>query len=230
MSKKPESELELSSPHPRAVLRPLRQPVYDREYFGPGLPGDRYYMQMPAGGQNSKGISKSFVDTNLVMAGCLPVPSEFDLYGFQVEPDLSVANWQDWLTLYYNAWVSWGFSGYGGRPWLSVPLSMIPWRAVVLDDEELKMYASAITEPENDLWKKVPVITDDMRLSAGFHKLMTERVYQMTVKQKPIRVRSNEAIFLKVYVNQEEWKKRGLDLMDEVPVRMYMMGIYYATL
>lgn len=222
------------SPSPCAVLHPLKQPLYDREYVGPGKVERRELFEVLIGDKNSQGDNKTLSDTNLQRPSQLGTPSEFDFWALRVEPDPD-NDPEDWLRYYYNAVLTWNFDQE--KPWLQVPLSYIPCAATITDEETLKTYASAILNPEDDRWKKLAIVGIDDRnnMTAGDRDRIKElfesgKPYKVEERRlidvggKPVRIRSKEGFSVTIS------EPTGIELKKRVGFRVYMEGIFYAAL
>ena len=211
---------------PRAVLRPLRQPLYDREYVTPESYHSCEFFSASLGRKNSLGRTKTVSDTNLLEPSLLGMPVEFDLHAFRVEP-CAENDPKDWLRYYNEATFTWSFGQ--GKPWLQVPLSYIPCTATIATDEEIARYASALVCPDNEKWKDLIVVDpgNEKRIDQLFDEgqpFRVERRRSVTHKRRPTRIRSRETFSVSVCVPGE------LELKGNLGFRVYMEGILYSAL
>jgi len=214
---------------PTAILRPLKNPIYDTARTTAGIPDD-IEMFTVAVGQDGK----SYAETNMLMSGELPRPYEFDLWAFRVESDPGNSA-KDWWTYRYATYFEWNFGG--GKTWFRVPFSYIP----CTKDEEMKVFASALV-CEGDLqalhakrWEEVKDRTKPSRedLAALKEKPIAgefERRRDFTVRKNPIRIRSNERFNVRLIPDKLMWEHLGLSLERPVGIRVYMEGIAFNPL
>lgn len=126
----------VKQPAPRAALRALKQPVFDSVDLGSAaaVPNVTFF-QSPIGTQLPiSGAVKTIRDTNLSQAGQLGVPSEFDLFGFQIAFYYNLGNRGNaaqgaaFCTDFNNVYEAGVFQFFFGlqRPWAQIPLTRIP--------------------------------------------------------------------------------------------------------
>lgn len=134
------SKVTVGKPAPRAMLRALKQPLYDTME----CPADANavpnltFFQTPLGNALPvSGNAKTVADTNLSQSGQIGVPQQFSLAGFCTtfkEDDgyfdvtaapTAVANFLDDYAEFYEQGL-FTFNFGQNRPWLQVPLTRIP--------------------------------------------------------------------------------------------------------
>ncbi len=108
-----------------ALLRPLKNPLYDTESVPASAVTSRTYFSRPQGNADASAAiaAKTASETNLTQAGQITVPNQFKLYGFtyEVQAGTTIA---DWRLLYNSALFTFTFGGT--RTYLQVPLLRIP--------------------------------------------------------------------------------------------------------
>lgn len=108
-----------------ALLRPLKNPLYDTESVPASAVTSRTYFARPQGSADASAAiaSKTASETNLTQQGQITVPNQFKLFGFtyEVQAGTTLA---DWRLLYNSALFTFTFGGT--RTYLQVPLLRIP--------------------------------------------------------------------------------------------------------
>jgi hypothetical protein len=203
-----ERELTYSSPTPRAVLRPLKQPLYDTENMPSAGLAQIIFFQRPLG-QNlgaAPVAAKSYADTNMQQASQLGTPQEFDLYGFNMRLGVPVTLVDFQLLMDQGLFV---FNFGQGRPWLRCQLGDIPTGCG-------QNGAASIDGAVAQVLHDIPV--------QGVPS--TKEFYNFCVGKKPIRIRSNETFNVEIdYPN-------GVPNIAAAFCRMtvLMRGILYTSL
>jgi len=221
-------------PMPRAVLRPLKNPLFDTESASPD--DERLTMfEKPIGHKYTDGTIKTPRDTNMTQASCLPPPIRFDFYRWRTEFDPAVKI-EDVLSFRFNSRISFRF-GPGGS-WFSSPLSYVPFTAY-LGIEELKRIAPVLIDPSAGLefrnaWLnaqetcKVEGETPwGSRWEVGDKNgiYYTEEARDLTIERRPVRIRSNETFFAAI---DTDWDKVTTKYI--VGIRLFLEGIVYTDL
>jgi hypothetical protein len=108
-----------------AVLRPLRNPLYDTETIPfSSTPNEIVFYQRALSNTMANAATiKRESETNLSQSGQLPNPNHFQLFGFLIEPQNNVllANFQ---AIYATSVFEFTFTGT--RIYLQIPLQQIP--------------------------------------------------------------------------------------------------------
>ena len=124
---RPEGRPTYSGPSPRAVLRPLKQPLYDTIRFDALCFNGKWDLfSRPIGQSGYSGWSQTEVETNMTQAAQLGPPEEFDLWGFRAEMESHMSLRDRRRFLEHCVWRFW----FGDRVWYSGPLTMIPCAGV----------------------------------------------------------------------------------------------------
>jgi len=114
----------------RAILRKLKNPVYDTITIVAAATNLNFaFFQGPQGSAiTPAGAAKTEADTNLTQASTLSDPTEFDLYGLQLEiihDAADVLNWfADALQIYERSVINFFFAS--NKDWLEVPTTQVP--------------------------------------------------------------------------------------------------------
>lgn len=109
------------TPAATPVLRPLRQPLFDREiYPAAGIRRLDLFVNPTA---FNNGTAKDERDTNMTQGGSLGTPLEFDLVGFQLEVNRG-ATLADYNLFYNNGLFRFVFGA--STEWLTLPLTKVP--------------------------------------------------------------------------------------------------------
>jgi len=204
-----ERKLVYSSPSPRAILRPLKQPIYDTENVpSAGGAAQLTFFQRPMGQAFANipvGVGKTLADTNMTQAAQLGTPNEFDLWGFNVRLG-------DTVTLAdFQACMDQGvftFNFGQGRPWLQTQLHDIP-TGVGISGSTAIDGAGAATQVD------LPV--------NGV--VASKEIYSFAVGRKPVRIRSNETFNVVI-----TWPNANPNPVVFVRVTVVLRGIYYSNL
>jgi len=170
-----ERDLVYSSPTPQAVLRPLKQPLYDTENVpSAGGVAQFIFFTRPLGQNlgNAPVAIKTLADTNMTQASQLGTPQEFDLYGFNVRLG-NVVTLADFQAVMDQG--SFVFNYGQGRPWLRCPLADIP--SGVAPSGALSIDGAAAQVVHDLPVQGVPSVKE---------------FYNFCVGKKPSRIRSNE--------------------------------------
>lgn len=115
----------VGSPPATPVLRPLKQPMYDTEIY-PTAGVGRLQFFVNSSTIAATGAAKTLAETNMTQNGQLGTPLEFDLIGFNFEPQrASIATTLADLDLVTNTGV-WAWIFGQNTPWLTVPVTRIP--------------------------------------------------------------------------------------------------------
>jgi len=201
------------TPAPDAVLRPLKNPLYDTELI-PSTVGvaQMLFFQIPIG-QNfaaaaAAGVrAKTLGDTNMTQAAQLGTPREFDLFGFncRIEDDGGVGVTRvDYLQIVDDAAFTFNFGV--GRPWLQTQLRDIPAGC----DEYMSAVDGAAALVEC--------------VQTGLSS--TKEFYNFLVKKNPIRIRSQETFNV-----QLDWfVANPAPATDDIKVTQILRGILYSGL
>jgi hypothetical protein len=203
-----ERELTYSSPTPRALLRPLKQDLYDTENIpSAGGVNQLVYFQRPFGQNIAQApvAAKTYADTNMNQASQLGTPQEFDLYGFNFRLG-------DMVTLAdFQAVMDQGvftFNFGQGRPWLrtqlaNIPSGVAPFGATAID--------GAAAQVVHDLpVQGVP---------------SAKEMYNFCVGKKPCRIRSNETFNVEV-----TWPNAAPNPVVFVRATVMLKGVLYTSL
>jgi hypothetical protein len=203
-----ERTLTYSSPTPRALLRPLKQPLYDTENVpSAGGVAQLIFFQRPFGQAiaNAPVAAKTYSDTNMTQASQLGTPQEFDLYGFNVRlgDTVTVADFQAVMDL-----GNFVFNFGQGRPWLrtqlaDLPSGMSPAGSLSIDGAAAQVLHDIVTQG-------VP---------SG------KEMYNFCVEKKPIRIRSNETFNVEI-----NWPNGAPNPAVFVRVTVILRGILYTSL
>ena len=119
-----------TQPAKSAIVRPLRQPLYDTEFTGTAAITEIQYFQLPQGTAMANlapgGLvnwNKTTADTNMTQGGFLASPQQFSLFGFnyEIESGVSVSNFQ----MLINSG-EFDFIFAGTRTYLMIPLTQVP--------------------------------------------------------------------------------------------------------
>lgn len=203
-----ERELTYSSPTPRAVLRPLKQPLYDTENVpSAGGVAQLIFFQRPFGQNiaNAPVAAKTYSDTNMQQASQLGTPQEFDLFGFNVRlgDTVTLADFQavmDQGHLVFN---------FGqGRPWLRTQLADFPTGCGPTGATAIDGAAAQVV---HDLPVQGPPSTKEF--------------YNFCVGKKPVRIRSNETFNVEI-----NWPNGAPNPVVFVRVTVLLRGILYTSL
>lgn len=195
----------------RALLRPLKQPLYDTGRLDAGANNRVAWFQAPQGQPIvAAGALKTEADTNLTQAGQLGRPLEFDLYAFQVELFHSGANvaFVDDALLVYEAGVFEFFFGQQ-RPWLQVPLTQIP----------------------NGLYVTGTVATADAGTPTAYAfvnngKSSVKEYYDFTIGKEPVPIASAENFTARI-----DFPGGAVTTATaQLRCRCYMVGVLYSSL
>jgi hypothetical protein len=119
----------LTTPAKAAVVRPLRQPLFDTEFTGTAAITEIQYFQRAQGqsfanaGPGGSTWNKTTVDTNMTQGGFLASPAHFSLFGFnyEIQSGCTVADFQ----MLINSGL-FEFIFAGTRVYLQIPLTQIP--------------------------------------------------------------------------------------------------------
>ena len=110
----------------RAILRKLKNPVYDTAIFPAAATVRMGFFQAPIGFPiAAAGAIKTIADTNLTQAGCLGKPMELDWFnvtlevGYNASILVDTALSADMAALYWRSLFEVRFGNQ--RPWLQVP-------------------------------------------------------------------------------------------------------------
>jgi len=203
-----ERALAYSSPTPRAVLRPIKEPLYDTENVPTaGNAAQLIFFQRPLGqamAQAPVGVGKTLADTNLSQASQLGTPQEFDLYGFNVR--LGIVTLADFQIVMDQGVFQ--FNMGTGRPWLTcqlgdLPTGMGPTGATSID--------GAVAQVLHDL----PVQGQSS----------AKELYGFTIEKKPVRIRPNETFGVTI-----SWPNANPNPLVFVRVSVLLRGIKYTAL
>jgi len=126
---------------PRAVLRPLKVPLYSTLQLpmgngdGPALwPGTHSLFRRPLDQSDGvTGETLTELQTNMMQSCQLGTPEEFDLWGFRAEMSLAQPIEERIRFLEACTW-RWGF-GAGSERWFGGPLTQIPCASTILGPE-----------------------------------------------------------------------------------------------
>lgn len=203
-----EARLAYSSPTPRAVLRPIKQPVYDTENVpSAGNAAQLIFFQRPLGQTFAfaPAANKTLADTNLQQASQLGTPQEFDLYGFNVRlgNTVTVADFQ--AVMDQGVFV---FNFGQGRPWLTTQLQDMPSGVAVSGSTAIDGAAAQVN--------------DDLPIQ-GVPSV--KELYNFTVGKKPTRIRPNETFNVTI-----QWPNANPNPVVFVRVTVIMRGITYTGL
>lgn len=203
-----ERALTYSSPTPRALLRPLKQSLYDTENIpSAGGVAQVIYFQRPFGQALASApvAAKTYSDTNMTQASQLGTPQEFDLYGFncRLNNNVTTADFQTVMDL-----ANFVFNFGQGRPWLRTQLADLPSGCAPSGSTAIDGAAAATL---NDLpVQGVP---------------STKEMYNFCVGKKPIRIRSNETFNAEV-----NYPNGAPNPVLFVRMTIIMRGILYTSL
>lgn len=120
----------VTTPAKAAVVRPLRQPLYDSEVTGTAAITEIQYFQRPQGNAMANlppgggtAWSKTTTHTNMTQGGFLASPAHFSLFGFnyEIQSGVTVADFQ----MLINSGL-FEFIFAGTRTYLQIPLTQIP--------------------------------------------------------------------------------------------------------
>lgn len=203
-----ERELTYSSPTPRAVLRPLKQPLYDTENIpSAGGVAQLVYFQRPFGQAiaNIPVAAKTYADTNMQQASQLGTPQEFDLFGFNVRlgDTVTLADFQ--AVMDQGVFV---FNFGQGRPWLRAQLADFPTGCGPTG-------STAIDGAMAQVLQNLPV-----QGPPSSHEF-----YNFCVGKKPVRIRSNETFNVEL-----NWPNGAPNPVVFVRVTVLLRGILYTSL
>ena len=200
-----EQKLAYSSPTPRAVLRPTKQPRYDTEQVpSAGNAAQLIFFQRPLGQAFAFApvANKTMADTNMTQASQLGTPQEFDLYGFNVRlgDTVTLADFQ--AVMDQGVFV---FNFGQANPWLTTQLADIPTGcgpagAVSID--------GAVAQVVHDLPTQGPATIKEL--------------YNFTVAKKPIRIRSNETFNVTI-----SWPNANPNPVVFVRMTVILRGLSY---
>ena len=195
----------------RAVLRKLKNPLYDTAHIIAGANNRIAFFQAPQGQPIvAAGAFKTEADTNLQQAGQLGRPQEFDLYAVQIELvniSTNVPNvYDDYLAIYEAAVFSFLFGQQ--RPWLEIPFTQIP----------------------NGLYITGDVATADAGTPhayayVGNGKSSCKDFYDMTVGKDPIPIASAENFSARL-----DFPGGAVTSATLYRARCYLLGILYSSL
>jgi hypothetical protein len=115
-----ETPLVTGTPPQTPLLRPLRQPLYDREPIDTGANLVELFVDNK---KNNAGTAKTERDTNMPGSGLLATPLEFALVGFQGHLELGTAL-ADYQAIYNGGVFKWIFGQT--TTWLTIKLMQIP--------------------------------------------------------------------------------------------------------
>lgn len=119
----------LTVPAKAAVVRPLRQALYDSEVTGTAALSEIQYFQRPQGtamallGTSAVTINKIASDTNMTQGGFLATPQQFAIFGFNYEIQ-SGTSFADFNLIICNGLFEFIFAGT--RVYLQCPLAAMP--------------------------------------------------------------------------------------------------------
>lgn len=104
-------EYVLATPSGRAVLRPLRYPIYDSTIFTNGLTTNRVLFTDHKKFEDN--TVKTECDTNMTLDGQLGSPNLYDLVGFtgEIAYDNVLAYHNDFNNIYQSLTFRWIFGG-----------------------------------------------------------------------------------------------------------------------
>lgn len=118
-----------TTPAKSAIVRPLRQPLFDTEFTGTAAISEIQYFQRPQGnsfqylGPGATTFNKTTADTNMTQGGFLASPQQFSLFGFNYEiaSGVTVSDFQ----MIINTG-EFDFIFAGTRTYLQIPLTQVP--------------------------------------------------------------------------------------------------------
>lgn len=192
----------------RALLRPLKQPLYDTMQ----LTAATNYSQVPffqvpqSGNIVAAGAQKSEVDTNLLNASMIGRPQDFDLWGFTCELDTSLAvaetRMADMLLLFRGMFE---FNFGQQNPWYRVPLQQIP----------------------NGCGTEGTIGTADDAAAVNygdFHNgiASSKEFYNVTINKNPIPI-----LYAETFYAALRWPVAPVNLANTFRIRVFMKGVLY---
>lgn len=116
-------------PAKAAIVRPLRQPLYDTEVTGTAAITEMQYFQRQQGtamaglGTSGVTLNKTSGDTNMTQGGFLASPQQFSLFGFNYEI-MSGVTVADFNLINVSGLFEFIFAGT--RTYLQIPLQQVP--------------------------------------------------------------------------------------------------------
>lgn len=219
-------------PLPNCYLRMLREPLYDTEWCIKNSGFNPVYLFMrPMGQPNMRGDAKTEIDTNMLIAGQLPIPMQFDWHSWRTEfsPNVSIdliRNFRFCSRLEFL---------FGDKVWFSVPLSFIPFAATV-GVEELRSAMSVLVVEDKErfeaAWAKAKVVTPEAidKLRAEANEQCRHEIYRTELARnicnmngRPWRIRSAESFSCRLTTN---WGATFV-LPGRIAVRLYLEGYLY---
>lgn len=193
----------------RAMLRPLKQPLFDTGILAAAANNRVQFFATAQGAALGAG-NKTEVDTNLQQQGQIGRPLEFDLYGFNVELVNDIADVPNNVVdrgLVYTSGVFQFFFGQQ-RPWLEVPFTQIPNGPYVTGT----IATADATTPTN-------------YASMYNGKSSTKEFYDFTIGKEPVPIASAETFSALL-----SFPTAAVTLNTATRVRCYMKGILFASL
>lgn len=192
----------LSRQAPPGLTRAYRQPLYDRDIIAAAAVNQVVLFQRPLGQTNSAAAVKTEMDTNLTMAGQLPFPQFFHLFGFQFEVSQSGVL-ADFLLIYNTGVFTFTFGT--NRKWLEVPMSRVPNGPQIVQNTALA--AAGVYTPQ-------------------FGVPSSKEFYQFVKPTgKPYAMKAGETFQVKL-----SWPSGAITLSAATAARSYLVGILYVGL
>jgi len=201
--------LVVSSPQPRATLRPLKQPRYDTENIpSAGTANTLNFFQRPIGQAFANapvGTGKTLADTNMQQAGQLGTPTEFDVWGFNVRTNVTITQADHQIAMDQGVFT---FNFGQGRPWLQTQLRDIP--AGVDSHGSMAVDGAGALDVRQIITNGMPSIKE---------------LYSFAVGRKPVRIRSNETFGVTL-----NWPNAAPNPTVFVRLTVLIRGIEYSAL
>jgi hypothetical protein len=192
----------LSRQAPAGLTRAYRQPIYDRDILPAGPIAQVILFQRPLGQTNSAAVVKTEMDTNLTMAGQLPFPQFFHLFGFQFEV-AQTAVIADMLLIYPTGVFTFTFGT--NRKWLEVPMTRVPNGPQIVQNTALAAAGAYVPQ---------------------FGVPSSKEFYQFVKPTgKPYAVKAGETFQVKL-----SWPTAAITCGTATAVRAYLVGILYVGL
>lgn len=192
----------LSRQAPAGLTRAYRQPLYDRDIIAAAAVNQIILFQRPLGQTNSAAVVKTEQDTNLTMAGQLPFPQFFHLFGFQFEV-AQTAVIADMLLIYPTGVFTFTFGT--NRKWLEVPMTRVPNGPQIVQNTALAAAGAYIPQ---------------------FGVPSSKEFYQFVKPTgKPYAIKAGETFQVKL-----SWPSGAITLGTATAARAYLVGILYVGL
>lgn len=201
--------LRLSEVAPQAVLRPLKQPLYDTNIYAAAGQANLQFFAIPLGAAMPvTAVAKTLADTNMQQASQLGTPNVFELFGFKFKYQQSVLVADDFDNIYDTGVFTFNFGQ--SRPFLQVPLSRIP--AGCMPTNAIAS-VDGVAAPGNTLFN----------LQNG--PSSPNSYFNFTVERKPMLIGSNE-----VFSASVGYPLGGVAVNANCRVQVFLVGIFHRAI